>query len=392
MAAALGVSLVAAPQGAPASADDPLDPCSSQVNYRLPGSNTHRLAATPGTITGLAYSNAESRTVALEVSSSGTWTTVSTAAVAPSPDGSRGWTLVDLAYPPDVAQGSQSMRVTMAPAGVCTQVTSAPFVMAFRKAQYTFNPTMEVTSSGPSMTASTRSNLTLVGSTRAETLGTLQVSDIVVQRSVAGGPWTALPGVGVKAMPTATSSSVFDLRADVPRLSGSTKQKAVSVAYRFASVETPTVATTFSKPLTVGYFNARAVVRAAVVRDCPTTKVYFKKKFPKDRTKAAGYYSWGRNKIVILSPAIDDRMPLEHVQSIAHHECGHRLQETAYKKHSAAVKAAQRVFGTNHSDPLEHWADCIAMVRQPKGYLGYGGKCTAKQLKAAKRTLRGKKL
>jgi hypothetical protein len=37
-------------------------------------------------------------------------------------------------------------------------------------------------------------------------------------------------------------------------------------------------------------------------------------------------------------------------------------------------------------------ADCIAQAANPGGYLGYGGDCTAKQLRYAERMLAGERL
>jgi hypothetical protein len=50
-------------------------------------------------------------------------------------------------------------------------------------------------------------------------------------------------------------------------------------------------------------------------------------------------------------------------------------------------RQADEVFGTNSSEPVEHMADCAAQVANPGGYLGYGGRCTATQLRDAAYTL-----
>jgi hypothetical protein len=359
------------------------------MQYQLPPPAFERLVGTPGTFNSLAYSQGEARTVTLEVSVGGVWTPVSSANVPPAAGAA--WTPNDLPYPAELAQGTQWFRLTMAPAGTCVALQTDGFTIAFRKAQYTFGPTMTTLGGDKATSASTRSPMALVGSAQAEDLGGPQVSTIVVERSVAGSAWAPMPGVTVVATPDAQVPAFTRLDAQIPRLSASTKHKATKVAYRFASTETPTVAATFAQGVTVGYFNSRSVLKAAVARDCPSTKVYFKKKLPGLPKDAVGGYQWGKNEISFLIPALDDQTTIEAIRAVAFHECGHHLQEVTYTSHRAAEKAAKRFF-SSHAKPLEHWADCVAYVRQPTENMGYGGTCSAKEIKAAKRTLKKKKL
>jgi hypothetical protein len=83
-------------------------------------------------------------------------------------------------------------------------------------------------------------------------------------------------------------------------------------------------------------------------------------------------------------------------RSVVLHECGHFLQYKNYgstmKGRALMLKQADRIYGTNHPSPMEHMADCISHAVEPHGYLGYGGRCTAKQIRYAWRILHGKKL
>ncbi|MDR1152840.1 MAG: hypothetical protein LBK72_10305 [Bifidobacteriaceae bacterium] len=389
VAAVLSAPLAALPAKESASAAAPVDSCASQMQFQLPAPAFERLAGAPGTFLSLAYSQTEARTVTLEVSTGGAWAPVSSASI-PAAAGAE-WTPNDLPYPADLAQGTQRFRLTMASAGACVALQTDMFTITFRKATYTFGHTMTTVGGDKRTSASTRSPMTLVGSGQAEILGGPQFSDIVVERKAAGAEWTPMPGVKVEAVPDGEVPTFLRLEAKIPRLSASTKHKAAKVSYRFTSTESATVAATSAEPVTVGYFNSRAVLKAAVARDCPSTKVYFKKKLVGVPKEAVGAYQWNGNKIEFLMPAIDDRMSIEAVRAVAFHECGHHLQEVTYTNHRAAEKAAKKVFAS-HSKPFEHWADCIAYVRQPTENMGYGGTCTAKEIKAAKRTLKKKKL
>ncbi|GAA3667462.1 hypothetical protein GCM10023081_02700 [Arthrobacter ginkgonis] len=95
--------------------------------------------------------------------------------------------------------------------------------------------------------------------------------------------------------------------------------------------------------------------------------------------------------------------------SIQYHECGHIMQYRAYNYDFAGLKRAMdKVYGTsgNTAGGVEHMADCIseALGAKRKGTesagngatrtwtSGYGGKCTATHLAAAKKIVAGKRV
>jgi hypothetical protein len=388
---AIAVSLTVAPamDVSPAAAVGDADMCASQMSHQPP-LDVERLVGTSGTFSSFAYSEGLARTVSLQQAVGDTWTTVSSATVPPSIDAA--WTVTDLPYPAQV-QGAYLFRFELAAAGDCVAVATEAFTVTFRKARYTFTQAYQSYTDNASPTLSTGSPFPLVGFARAEVLGNAaQVSTIVVQRSTGGGPWKTLDGTEVTVEPRANDPGISDLRAEIPPLSTNQYAKGARVAYRFASTETATVEPTASDPASIRYFNARAELKKASRRFCPGSRIVFRNAFSKTESDAAGYVIWGEKTIYYRLPVFNDLMTLQEVRHLAYHECGHRLQYTTYKSRNAANKAAKKIFGTNHSNPLEHWADCVAQSREPVANLGYGGTCTAKQLKYAVKTLKRKKL
>jgi hypothetical protein len=368
-----------------------VDQCATQVRILGPATGQQRLAGSSGTLTALAYSKLHGRTVVLQVAAGPDWVPVASLEIPASV--STEWTRRDLAYPVELAGGAQSFRIHIEPAAECVAVDSEPLTMTFLKAAYAFSDTYTAHAGAKNVSLSTMSAVTVIANARAQDLDGIQTSGFVFQRSVAGGPWEDLANVAVKVEPEAGDPTLFGLKAEVPRLSANSKRAGVAVAYRFASTATATVEPTASNPVKIDYFNSRSVIRKAIKRYCPSTKITFVNKPTKAmKEKWAGYYTWGKNRIVMLTTEFDDRDSIEWARFAATHECGHRLQEVTYKSSGAADKAAKKVFGTNHKTPLEHWADCVAYTQQKFKPLPYGGKCTAKQLKAAKKTLKKKRL
>jgi hypothetical protein len=323
-----------------------------------------------------------------------TGTTWADVAATDLPAGTPGqWAAVDLQYPASAASGTATFRFTLPPSPGCTGAQLSGDTLTFRKAQYQFGPPSAGSAEGATVTRSGLSPVTISGYAAAEVVdGQPRTSSITVQRSIAGGAWQDAAGVSVSVAPRADDAAQLLLEATVPPPFTAAKHAAADIAYRFASTESDAVTPTASDAVTVSYFNAQAVIRAAVKRYCPTTKVVFTNKFAPAVSGAAGYYSGATKRIYIRLAEIHDEMSIEQARFIAYHECAHALQYATYSSTAAMEKAGKRIFGTNHSQPIEHWADCVAFVSQPVTELSYGSTCTAKQLKYAKRTLKKKRL
>jgi hypothetical protein len=360
--------------------------------FALSQAEAVQLPGVPGTLRAFVRDVAAGQRLTLQTSAGGAWADVASADLVATPPTL--WLPVDLPYPAALASGTPAFRFALSPSSTgCTGVESNTQTVTFRKAQYAFTDPYALHSSTATVTLSGRSAFTLGAyAVAGEINGEPLTSPITVERSVAGGAWETLGGVAVTAIPRADDPSRLRLEATVPAPFAATGHAAATIAYRFAASETPTVAATASAPLTVGYFNARAVVREAIKRYCSSTKVTFTNKFAPAVSGAAGYYSNASKRIYVRISAIDDGMSIESVRFLAYHECAHALQYASYSSSAAVEKAGRRIFGTNHSQPIEHWADCVAFLSQPVGELSYGSTCTAKQLQYAKKTLKKKRL
>jgi hypothetical protein len=312
------------------------------------------------------------------------------------------WFFSELPYPGDLALGPVKLRLSLAASASCGPLTSEELEFEFVKAPVLFG---EVPADSLNLLTSSQSAMAPATITvRAFTAPVMEITPpttFVVQRDVAGltQGWETMPGVTVETSPAANGNT--QLTAKLPRVSKDPKAEGGTWHYRFATVETVDVPAVYSQAYTIRYFSAQRVAKAAVRKFCKTIPVKFVKKLSRDLGKdTVGLHiqdSWSKHHIEILKSYIEGGATIEQVRTIAYHECGHHLQTTTYavstqSAYSAMNRAADRVFGTNHAKPLEHWADCIAKVKEPTVSLGYGGTCTAKQLKAAKRTLHGKRI
>jgi hypothetical protein len=390
LAFGVAISLTAAPApGVTGASAVPIDACDSQLV--VPPAVAGGPAGTSGAVTANVYSELQGRTVHLEVSGAAGWTPVSSVEVAPSMVMGQ-LTPSQLPYPAELAQSSSAFRVRLEAVGVCVELASEPFAISFSRARYTFTEVTSMMLPRNGASLSTRSGVTLTATAQLENPdGGVHIPEFVLQRSVAGGEWTIVGKAAPDVTPDSEDAGRFYVGSYVPRLSASTKKKGVTIAYRFATVESDTVEAGASSAYTVEYFNARSVIKKAIRRSCPSTKIVFKSTFKNMPSDWVGYYDWGKNTIGILNSYIDEEASIEQVRTLGYHECGHRLQQVTYGNHAAATKAAARYFG-DHEQPLEHWADCVANFREPTVDPAYGGTCNAKELRYAKKTLRKKRI
>jgi hypothetical protein len=211
----------------------------------------------------------------------------------------------------------------------------------------------------------------------------------MVQRRIGTGAWRST------GQSVVTRSTVFDVRIRPYSLKATAK--GATVRYRIA---VPTGGTVregdVSSAVKVVYKNvhrytgfALALYRA-VRQYCPAAVI----RVMRLPAGEAGEQPFGLYEIRI-APAVRTYRPA-YARSVALHECGHFLQWKNYgssnEGYRTMLRQANRIYGTNHNYPMEHMADCIARAVEPNGYLGYGGRCTAKQIRYAWRVLKGGRL
>ena len=153
----------------------------------------------------------------------------------------------------------------------------------------------------------------------------------------------------------------------------------------------------------VGKLSWGASAKKNIKRWCSGVPVTTKKK----TTNYARVSSNGSARIVLSRTAFGKSLDPNHPLAVAtqYHECAHVLQYRVYDYDlRAAEKAMKKVYpkAKTHGSSFEHMADCIAdaMGAQRTGILtasstyvaGYGGGCSKKQMKAAKKILAGKRI
>lgn len=127
----------------------------------------------------------------------------------------------------------------------------------------------------------------------------------------------------------------------------------------------------------------------------------------KTTTNYASVSSNGSARIVLSRTAFGKKLDPNHPLAVAtqYHECAHVLQYRAYGyDFRKAEKAMKKIYPRARpgGSGFEHMADCIADAMGAKRvgklsggstyYAGYGGDCSKKQMKAAKRILAGKRI
>jgi hypothetical protein len=192
-----------------------------------------------------------------------------------------------------------------------------------------------------------------------------------------------------------TRGSQFDVRIRPYSTSSTTADR--TVRYRVVVRAGGAVREGDSSPaVTVRYRNMQRytgfslAMYNAVRRYCPAATIRIMR-LPHDE---AGEQPFGLYELR-FSPSVRGYDPA-YARSVALHECGHFLQWKNYGSSATGyrtmLRQANRIYGTNHPHPVEHMADCIARAVEPRGYLGYGGRCTARQLRYAQHVLAGGRL
>jgi hypothetical protein len=208
--------------------------------------------------------------------------------------------------------------------------------------------------------------------------------DIGLERKPKGGEW--------EATDVATQASFGTFTLTAPALSKSKKTKNTTVKYRAVIAQSPITDGYTSEPAKVSYQNTakytglKLVSIHAVSKYCRSAVITIESV----GGGAVGLYGTGHPNVIIIDPSMK-RYPTLQQRTVAMHECGHYLQNEyginnglSYEQVNKRVK---KIFGTNHEYAYEHMADCIAHAVFPQGGLGYGGKCSARQIKVAKRFL-----
>jgi hypothetical protein len=193
-----------------------------------------------------------------------------------------------------------------------------------------------------------------------------------------------------------TTEKVFDVR--IPAFSSSAAEPNVTVRYRLQTVVggavregsvSPAVRFDYHNPHR--YTGLTRTLYESMRRYCPDVAIRLSESLPGASAglSPTGLYEIRISRRVRSLAAIDQR-------AVILHECGHHLEWQTYGASGAGwaelKTQATALLGTDHPDPIEHLADCIAQVANPGGYLGYGGRCTPTDLLAAGRVLAGDRL
>jgi hypothetical protein len=253
-----------------------------------------------------------------------------------------------------------------------------------------------------SSTVGNGGSLVLLGDYDVRWWGTRAKAHVSLQRKVGSGAWTT-----TRAKVSSTKNG-FTVRT--PKYA--TKAAKRTVAYRLVSKAYSSASgrvrnTSRSHVARIGYENqarytglAKTVYRYAKAY-CPNTAVHVA-----GLHVAAGDYATGTLLIRVIAEVRD--YSAKDVRALALHECSHERQWLNYggtvAGHRTMQAAAKRIFsdwklpaGAKYPyvspdpsiTPIEHAADCGAQSLDPGGYLGYGGYCTAAELRAGKRLLQG---
>ena len=192
---------------------------------------------------------------------------------------------------------------------------------------------------------------------------------------------------------TYKSSDDLDFKITLPALSKNSNTKNKTVYYRLKS--DPDQAEQYiSKSIKVNYVNPKLYtgtkkkIYSYMSKYCPMAIVSITK-LQKGR---AGEYTTGTYTIKVASNA--KNWSSKNQKTVALHECGHLLQWDNYGGTmygwGKVTKEAAKIF--KHKDPIEHMADCIARAAYKNSYMGYGGSCSSKEIRYAKKALAGKRL
>ena len=400
--------------------DTSLDVCWSQTVVQPKYSDRQYPQGFATPITVAAWGMQEARLVTLEIQVPGGWWPVGSqtmpAQVRPADGSNPLYYKMTFEIPASLAKGEPMVRATLDERLPCTQVMSPEIQIKFVPAVHTWSDlwiariTDGVTSRGATAPVELFINARLNARPGAPPMSTT----FAVERRVGKGAWTTMKSVKVKA--TTDSGGLISLNAKIPRFSKSLSSKGGVVRYRFVPAATESINSVPSGIAIVKYFNARSVAKKAIKKKCPSTPVTYRSKpvasaKPRPGQKIAGYVMTGENRIYLIKTPIYKDMTIEGVRQVAYHECGHVLQYKVYAGRKTLAgggwlaweqlkRDALKVFGGKDrktgKDAIEHMADCVAEAvskrTSPSTFTGYGGKCTKKHLKAAKRLLHGKRI
>lgn len=172
--------------------------------------------------------------------------------------------------------------------------------------------------------------------------------------------------------------------APAPKKSGKAK-------YRIYAPKTNSYSAVSSKSKTVTFHNPRAYkgykkkAYNYMKKWCPNVIIEIKKH--SGNTLGTAYFN---KELIKINPGIRNDV----LKYIAVHECAHLIQIKPYKgDYGKLMKESNKLFKEHGSMGLEKLADCMTHYMGAKKKHGYyTQKCSAKQLKGAKRVLSGKKI
>jgi hypothetical protein len=408
----LGLALVAAGMTTAAQADayTPGDACGSKVTMVAPAGPSLQNQAVQVSVSG--YGMFDTRALELQVFTGTGWMTVASTPMPAQAAANVAYTTY-LALPAAYAVGTVQVQAYLQPSMSCAAASSAT-------ATYTFSPAIvryesqgvwasAVTQSGKRVVPTT-AKVRFVAYANVATNGTVAVpaTTWVLQRAGSNGKW--------KKVATAEQSSVngwIKLDATAKALSTSKTAAGGTYKYRFINTTTGQLAATATPTISITYFNVRKVVKSTIAKRCSSTKVVFTNKAYKGASQYVVAFASTKNTISVLENRIkarNDQISKADIEFMAYHECSHILQFRAYSSgkslknytysaHKKLLAAAKKYFtaGMSSGNAVEHMADCMAAALTKRGAgalpsIGYGGSCSAKQIKLAKKVINLKKI
>jgi hypothetical protein len=316
--------------------------------------------------------------------------------------------------PAEYSSGTITVRAVIPASGSCGEGTSENFDISFIASQHIYGGFVGVTDivqiqNGDTLPATGKFNIGTYVTSSPVGVGQGAIATAwTLQRSLDANTWTDL---SAKVKLSSTTYGML-LTATVPALSKSKNHAGATVYYRLVPGPSADTESNPTEVWKVKYFNLKAALKSAVKKGAKGVTI----KYASLGSGTIGAHPLG-TKVVYFDYTKLNAMTKKSAVQAAIHETGHVMQtraykivassynkkggklgRTAYTRYQLLLKDANRYFKVSKSSvpALEHMADCYAQnitkVVSATVSVGYGGKCTKKQLNMVKRLKKGKRI